>query len=91
MNYTQNLKRGDAKSKMSNKAIIFNLPWWMVVFLKVSKKILVTLTITGAVGMVADSTYQFTPLAMLVFICLREAISEFMAIYISQEISDDDK
>ena len=81
----------EEKITMGKKQITFNLPWWMVVFLKVLKKILVTLTITGAVGMVADSTYQFTPLAMLIFICLREAISEFMAIYISQEISDDDK
>lgn len=76
---------------MGNKKVSFNLSWWMVVSLTVLKRVLITLTITGAVGMVADTTYQFTPIALLLFICLREGIAEFMTIYIKQEISSDDK
>lgn len=75
---------------MGKKIIIFDLPWWLVVFLKFLKRILITLTIAGVGGVVVGSTYQFKPWATLLFICLREGIGEIMSIYIKQEISDDE-
>jgi hypothetical protein len=75
---------------MGKKVIVFNLPSWLVVFLKVVKRVCSYLTIAGVGGMVVGSQFQFKPWATLVFVVLREGVAEIMNAYITQEISEDE-
>lgn len=75
---------------MGKKSIEFNLPSWAVVFLKVLKRIFAYLTLAGVGGIAIGSTYQFKPWATLLFVILREGITEIMNAYITQTVSDDE-
>jgi hypothetical protein len=76
---------------MGKKAIKLKIPAWLAVFLGGFKDVLDGLTGLGIAGAAAETSYQFVPLATLIFFVLGRFIGYILRAYTEQQISTEDK
>jgi hypothetical protein len=76
---------------MGKKAIKLKIPAWLAVFLGGVKDVLDGLTGLGIAGAAAETTFQFVPIATLIFFATGRFLGYILRAYTSQEISTDDK
>jgi hypothetical protein len=75
---------------MGKKPIKLTLPTWLSVNLGAIKNTLDGLTGLGIAGAATETTYQFVPLATLIFFVLGRYLGYIIKVYINQELSDDE-